>query len=751
MRPLQSLTVRRLLLVVNVLIAIAVIAAGGIFYWIFYRSLPRTSGTIETQVSQPVEVTRDALGVPHIKAKTLEDALYVEGYVTAEDRMWQMDTLRRFPAGELSEIIGPATLETDRESRRLRLRRLAEQIYVQLSPADKSAFAAYARGVNGYIETHRGRYGMEFRILNYDPRPWSTVDSILVGLHMFRTLTSDWKTKLIKEQMLATGEPDKVNYLFPVRSGSEIAPGADFHPGSNAWAVSGAHSASGKPLLSNDMHLEFSLPVVWYMAHLECPGMNVEGVELPGLPGIISGHNDHIAWGMTNLGFDVQDLYLEKMDVRSGRYEFAGKVEQARQEREIINIKGSAPEELQIWVTRHGPIFQQGGNRAIALRWSAEDPSIFHNVFLDINHARNWDEFKTALSRFGGPSQNFVYADAEGNIGYHAAGKLPIRRNFYGDVPVDGSTGQNEWEGYIPFGELPQAYNPPTGYVVTANQNPFPADFPYHVGGTFASQHRSRQILDMLKASGNKLRPEDNLRIEKDVYSGFNRFLGLQLAAAYEKRGATNPSLTSAVQMLKTWDGQMDKDRPEPFIVTLAFQYIRKAMAERASPGGGAIYDPQISSAVVERLLRERPAGWFGDYNELLLRCFADAIAEGQRIQGEDPTRWKWGKYMFLDGKHPVGGQIPVIGSYFNIGPVPMSGGSTTVKQTSRKLIPSERMNISLGNWDDSLWSLPVGESADVASSHYKDQWAAYYSGRAFPMQFGKVDVKSTVTFIPAK
>jgi penicillin amidase len=387
----------------------------------------------------------------------------------------------------------------------------------------------------------------------------------------------------------------------------------------------------------------------------------------------------------------------------------------------------------------------------MALQWSAADPAIFHNVFLGINRAQNWDEFKTAVSQFGGPAQNFVYADADGNIGYHAAGKLPIRRNFYGDVPVDGSTGQNEWEGYVPFEELPQAYNPANGYVVTANQNPFPADFPYHVNGTFASQHRSRQILDMLKASGNKLKPEDSLRIEKDVYSGFNRFLGHQLAAAYEKRGATSSALTTAVQMLKTWDGQMDKDRAEPFIVTLVFQYIRKAVAERAAPGGGAIYDPQISSAVVERLLRERPAGWFGDYNEMLLRCFADGMAEGQRIQGDDPTRWKWGKYMFVDGKHPIGGQIPVVGAYFNIGPVPMSGASTTVKQTSRKLIPSERMNIALGNWDDSLWSLPVGESGNVASSHYKDQWAAYYSGLAFPMQFWKVDVKSTVKFIPAK
>jgi len=743
--------VRRILPVVNVLIAIALIAAGAVFYWIFYRSLPQTSGTIATQVGQPVEVTRDALGVPHIKAQTLEDALFTQGYVTAEDRMWQLDTLRRLPAGDLSEIIGVATLETDRESRRLRLRRLAEQIYTQFSPADRASFSAYARGINAYIESHHGRYGLEFRLLNYDPRPWSVVDSILIGLHMFRTLTTDWKNKLVKEQMLAQGEPDKVRYLFPSRTGLEFMPGADIHPGSNAWAVSGAHTASGKPLLSNDMHLEFSLPGVWYMMHLQAPGMNVEGVELPGVPGIISGHNDRIAWGVTNLQFDVQDVYLERMDTRTGRYVYAGKVEQARQEREIINIKGKQPEEMVVWVTRHGPIFQQTENRAMALRWTAQDPSIFHNVFLDVDRARNWDEFLSAITPYGGPGQNFVYADVDGNIGYHAAGKLPIRRNYYGDLPVDGSTGENEWDGYIPFEQLPRAFNPANGYVVSANQNPFPADFPYHVNGTFASPHRSRQIFDMLAAGGNKLTPADNLRIEKDVYSGLSKFVARQLVAAYEKRGATNPLFTDAVAMLKTWDGQMDQNRAEPFIVTLAFQYIRKAIADRASPGGGAIYDPQISASVVERLLRERPAGWFADYDELLLRCFSDGMEEGQRLQGKDPKHWKWGKYMFLDGKHPVGGQIPVVGKYFNIPLTPMSGGSTTVKQTSRKLIPSERMNHSLGNWDDSLWSLPVGQASNIASPHYSDQWSAYYAGQAFPMQFKKVEGKSTVKFVPEK
>jgi penicillin amidase len=392
-----------------------------------------------------------------------------------------------------------------------------------------------------------------------------------------------------------------------------------------------------------------------------------------------------------------------------------------------------------------------GNGEVMTLRWTASEPGVFQNVFPDIDRARNKDEFRHALSRYGGPGQNFVYADVDGNIGYQAGGKLPIRRSYAGDVPVDGSSGGFEWDGYIPFGELPQSYNPPDGLVVTANQNPFPADYPWHVSGVFAAPYRSRQILNMLRASGNKLKPEDNLRIQKDVYSGFNKFLARQLAAAYADRKGTNKIFDSAIAMLATWDGQMDAERPEPLITNLTYQYLRKAIAERASPGNGEVYDLQIATAVVERILREHPAGWFGNYNELLLRCFADGMEEGQRMQGADPSRWKWGRNMFLNVANPVVGRVPLVGTYFNIGPVPMSGGATTVKQTTMKLGPSERMNASTADWDASLMNLPIGESGHIASWHYSDEWKAYYNGRSFPMQFEKVDVKSTVTFVPGK
>ncbi|HWE51201.1 MAG TPA: penicillin acylase family protein, partial [Bryobacteraceae bacterium] len=736
---------RRFLLVVNVLIAIVILAAAGVYYWFFYRPLPAASGTVETFVSQPVTVDRDALGVPHVKAKTLDDAWFTQGYTTAEDRMFQMDGLRRLASGQLSEIIGAGALESDRDSRRLRMRRVAEQIYAQMPDADKAEMAAYARGVNAYIESHRGRYTFEFTLLGYDPRPWTVVDSLLAGLQMFRTLTNDWKNKLIKQKMLAGGEPDKVNYLFPFRSGFEVMPGADEHPGSNAWAIAGSRSATGKPLLSNDMHLEYSEPGVWYLDHLEAPGLNVSGVALPGVPGIVSGHNDRIAWGMTNLGFDVQDLYIEKIDLRNGRYLYKGNVEQGRAEREVITIKNHAPEEMTIWVTRHGPVIVDENGAAMSLRWTAEDPGVLQSIFPEVNQARNWEEFRHALSRFGGPGQNFVYADVDGNIGYQATGKLPIRPDFFGDVPLDGASGEKEWSGYIPFEDLPTSFNPPSGLIVTANQNPFPPDYKYHVSGFFDSHYRSRQILDMLSAAGKKLKPEDSLRVQKDVYSGLNKLVAQQLVKAYDEHKSGNASFDEAIALLRTWDGQMDQDRPEPLIADLSYQYLRKAIAERAAPGSGNIYEIHLSSAVTERVLRERPAGWFSSYNELLLRCFSDAMDEARRMQGTNVKRWRWGKYRYLEIDHPVGSRLPLAKNYFDIGPVPMSGSATTVKQTTARLGPSERMDASPGDWDASLMEIPIGQSGNVASSHYRDQWPSYYYGTSFPMQFKNVKVKSTV------
>ena len=740
MRPPAS---RHFIRYINLVILVLLLAAIGLVYWYAWRPLPQRSGTIGVGVSRPVTVRFDSLGEPHIQAASQADALFAQGYVTAQDRLFQMDGLRRLTAGDLAEILGPAYLDSDRESRRLRLRRVAEAALLKLPAADRADLAAYTRGVNAFLATHRNNLPVEFTLLRYQPRPWSEVDCLLVALQMFRDLTTTWRNELIKRNMLRAGDAGKVNFLFPVRTANEV------HPGSNAWALAGSHTASGKPLLGNDMHLEYSVPGIWYMAHLEAPGLDVAGVALPGVPGIIVGHNQRIAWGITNLEFDVQDLYIEKLNERTGQYLYQGHVEQAQRERELIPVKGRPPVEMIVWVTRHGPLFVTEGNDRMALRWVAEDPSIYQFPILEYDRAQNWAQFTAALARFPGPGSNFVYADVDGNIGYHAAGKLPKRRGYAGDVPVDGSSGNFDWDGYIPFDELPSIYNPPRGIIVSANQNPFPPDYPYPVSGKFDSPDRARQILDRL--SGHQgWSPDRMLRVQTDVYSALLRFVATQAVAAYEKSRTRSADLDTAAALLRGWNGQVDQDAAAPLLAELLYEHVRTAVAQSAAPGQAAAYDVPMAAAVVEQLLRHRPSGWFASYDDLLRTALRDAVDEGIRIQGRNLKGWRYGAWWRVPLYNPVLHRVPLVGRYFDIGLVPMSGSATTVKQTTRRLAPSMRMDADLGAWDRSLLNLQIGQSGEIFSRHYKDQWAAYYNGRSFPMHFDKVDVASTLEFVPA-
>ncbi|HTB18664.1 MAG TPA: penicillin acylase family protein [Bryobacteraceae bacterium] len=725
-------------------IAVLLVLVLAAVYWIAYRPLPATSGQISAPVSAPAAIARDALGVPHITAGTWEDAIFLQGYTTAQDRLWQMDVLRRLAAGELSEVFGPSTLELDREARRMRMRRIAEDQVRALAPAERAIFAAYARGVNFFIETHRNALPLEFTVLRYDPRPWSILDSTLCGLQMYRSLTTTWREELRKMTMLQRGDPAKVALLYPARAGTE------FQPGSNAWVVSGKFTASGKPILANDPHLEWSIPAAWYQVHLKAPGLDVSGVSLPGVPCVIVGHNQRIAWGVTNLGFDVEDLYIEKINPQNGQYLFRGQAEQARSETEWIRVKGARALEFRQWVTRHGPLAFSEDGRYFALRWAAADQGGSGFPFLDLDRAANWKEFTTALARFPGPGLNFVYADVDSNIGYQAAGMLPIRRNFDGDVPLDGSNGDNEWDGFIPFDQLPASYNPPRGWIVTANQNPFPENYPFRVSGEFGAPYRSREIRDRL-LSRTGWKPQDMLAVEKDVYSGFSSYLARQIVAAYDRKKPAKPELSDAVMLLRSWNGQMEKHTPAPLLITLAYNQLRNAAVRAAWSGTSdtSIYQPYMAPVAIQRILESGGGAFFHDPDDALLTALAAAIDEGRRTQGSNLAKWDYGRYNLLTIKQPVGSQFPLVGSYFNIGPVEMSGSSTTIKQTSTVLGPSMRFIADLANWDGSLNSIDIGQSGQILSRHYKDQWDAYYVGQSFPMQFEKVDVKDSLRVQP--
>ena len=348
----------------------------------------------------------------------------------------------------------------------------------------------------------------------------------------------------------------------------------------------------------------------------------------------------------------------------------------------------------------------------------------------------------------------FVYADVAGNIGSQATGRFPIRKDFDGRVPLDGASGKFEWDGFIPFDKLPSTFNPASGMVISANENPFPEKFEYTVSGNFAAPYRFNQIAARL-GSKPAWRAEEMLSIQTDVYSALSHFLAQQIVAAYGRRGSAYPDLALAVDLLRKWNGQMRAGRAEPMLMTLAYEHFRRAAAERASPGKGLAYGPRIAPAVVERLLREKPKDWFPDYDQFLLLNLRDALEEGRRMQGRDVAKWDYGRYTSLFLANPVVGKLPLVGKYFNFGPVALSGSPETVNQVSRVgaglLGPSMRMAIDLARFDGSLLNLTLGESGQVLSPHYKDQWEAYLAGRSLPAQFNKFEAKGTLTFLPEK
>ncbi len=736
--------VNRLIRYFNFAVALLLVVMAGAVVWFIWRPMPQLSGEVKAQVSRPLSVRRDAQGVPHIEAASIEDALYAQGYVTAQDRLWQMDAIRRLATGELAEIVGAGALELDRDSRRLRIRRAAEDHVRTMPDADRALLAAYARGVNDSMDAQRGALPVEFRLLQYAPRPWSMADTVAISIHMHRSLTTSWRDDLQKAQMLlAAADKAKVEALWPIRSGREVM------PGSNAWAISGKWTASGKPLLANDPHLEFAFPSTWYQAHLKGGPLDVIGVTLPGVPGVVIGHNQRIAWGMTNVGFDVQDLYIERLDSSTGQYLYQGKPQQARVENEQIVVKGGGSVAFQQFVTRHGPVIANASGQALALRWTATEPGSFQFPIVEMNLAQNWPQFLAALKRYPGPSQNLVYADVDGNIGYHATGLLPIRRNFNGDVPVDGSSGEFEWAGYMPFEELPQTFNPPSGTFITGNQNPWPADSPYRINGSFHPPDRALQIQWRLQAK-KAWTPQEMVSIQTDVYSPSLHHLAGAIARVWDRKGRPGSAAHEAAQLLKSWNGQVDRALGAPYIATLTFERMRKSLAEIAAPGKGNEYTEHMAYPVIEEFLAKRPAGWVADWDAFVLESFQDAVEEAKRQQGGDPKRWRWGTRMTFALPHSVLGRIAGVGSYFTIGPLEMSGGTTTVKQTTLRMGPSMRFVADLANWDTSLNNITVGQSGHPLSSHFRDQWDAYLAGRSFPMQFLRVDAKDTLTLTPS-
>jgi penicillin amidase len=764
-------------------------------YFLAHSALPQLDGTVQVHgLSAPVTVTRDAHGVPTIEASNLQDLFIAQGYVTAQDRLWQMDTMRRFAAGELAEILGDDFLKHDREQRILGLR-IAAKKAIEIAPEpDQARFEAYARGVNAYIESHRDRLPLEFRILRYFPQLWSAEDSSLIAAQMVKDLNhGPYRHALTREKILAklgseltadlyvnssvhdhpptttrphlaknagdgkitfeaadspSGEPP-IPSIFEFSSIASLDVDQPPAVGSNNWVVSGAHTVSGRPLLSNDMHLGHQMPNLWYEAHLRCGDFEAAGVTLPGVPYVIVGHNQRIAWGFTNVGPTVEDVYVETFN-QKGQYLTPEGWREPQRRREVIHRKGHPDVTMDVVLTRHGPIISElvpGETRQVALRWTLYEGT--RNPFFEVNSAQNWEDFRRAFSKLDAPGQNVVYADVDGNIGYQATGKIPIRASGDGSLPENGSDNLHEWTGYIPFEKLPRVFNPPFGIIATANSRIAPDGYPYSISTGWEAPWRSARIYSVLQ-SGKKFSVADMLALQTDIYSEWEHYSAERFADSADH--AKNPSLRvrQAADILQRWDGRMSADSSAPTIAARARVELTRLLLEPKL--GNAPKDPEqfaatlswqsyswpMQSVWLENVMRERPAHWlpesYANYDELLTAALDAAISEPDA--GRDLSSWKWGKFHPVEIQHPILGRIPLLKHWTGPGVQEQSGSGFTVKAVTRDHGPSERMTVDLSNFDQSTLNPVTGQAGNFLSPFYMDQWNAWYRGYTFTLLF---------------
>jgi penicillin amidase len=816
----QGATMRLLLRVLRwflvVLVVLAAAVGGGGYLWL-RGALPQTSGTVAVQgIAAPVEIVRDADAVPHIRAQSEADAMFGLGYAHAQDRLWQMEFQRRIGNGRLAEFAGPSQLETDKFLRTLGVARAAASAWASMDPEPRALIEAYVAGVNAFVAAHSGReLPVEFTILGIQPEPWRPEDVIAWSKMMAWDLGGNWSGELLRAELIARLGPQQAAELLPayLDGGPLILPEGniagqgrktndqrsvaqgDTSPrslvvgpsssrllainralkselglggtmvGSNNWVVGGARSTTGKPLLANDPHLGARIPSIWYLAHISGGQLDAIGATLPGVPGVVIGHNQRIAWGVTNTGPDVQDLFIERVNDQ-GQAEYQGRWEPMQIISETIKVKGEADVTIQVRVTRHGPLISdviEGVDQPLAFRWTALDAEDgTFAAFLNINLAQSWDAFTAALRDYSAPMQNFVYADVDGNIGYYAPGKLPIRASGDGTVPAEGWTGASDWTGYVPFEELPHAFNPPQGYIATANNKVAPDSYPYPISSDWAAPYRAARIVELIEAKP-KLSPDDMAAIQADARSALARdLLPLMLNAS-----VAGDRARQAVELLRGWDGTVSGDSA----VAAVFEAWYQAIPEHVfrDEVGDAIWEDygdernSIAMALAQQLGRG-DSPWCDDVATTARESCAsalgaaldDGLARMAEAQGsQDIASWRWDKahralfpHNVFDGvgalKPIFSRSVPNGGDGFTVNVAPPSQGNL-YNQTH---VPSYREIIDLGDLDASRFMHTVGQSGYVLSRHYSDLLDRWQRVEYLPMRYSRevVDAAAEAT-----
>ena len=758
---------------------LAILLAVGSCSWF---ALPSYDGAEQVAgLDAPVEIVRDAHAIPHIYAQTPRDGAFAMGYVHAQDRLWQLEMQRRIGQARFAAVVGEPAIEPDKFLRTLGIYRVAERNFERLSPEAQAIYEAYALGVNAYLEARSELLPLEFQLLGHEPEPWRPADSLVWLKIMAWDLGDNFADELLRARLAGKLDTAQLQDLW-AQHPDDPAPGPHagamgFDPagidyaaldaavpvqrgsglGSNGWVLSGAHTESGKPLLANDPHLRLEVPSVWYLAHIATPDFEIVGATLPGLPFPLLGQTRDLAWGFTNTGPDVQDLFIERIDpddptrylAPEGSLPFTVRTE-------TIEVSGGDPIEFTVRETRHGPVvsdvledtdaYLEDGH-VLAFSWTAlAEDDLSAQALVNATSAQDWEGFVEALRDLAVPQQTIIFADTEGNIGYVAPGRVPIRASGQGHMPVPGWTGDHDWVDRVPFDALPGDHNPASGRIVTANNRMVSLDYPYYLTDDWTAPYRAQRIEALLDA-----RPAHDVAsftaIQQDLVS---------LAAArlvpvlLENTAPSDDDARSALAMLGAWDHGMQPERTEPLIYVA---WVRELMHALFADELGDVFDDywKIRTEVIHRALSER-TGWCDDVTtaeaesctQVVSAALDTALEYLAVTYGHDRDDWRWGEAHAVNMKSQILGKIPAVGSWFEVD-MPTGGEKETVKAGGFDVADPERpfaqnhgagyrAVYDLGAPERSVFIISTGQSGNPLSPHYEDYTEPWRDGEYLPM-----------------
>lgn len=782
-------------------VSIILLGGGGFLYYMGHKGIPTYSGKLVLEgLAGEVAVYRDKYAIPHVYAQNEPDLYRAVGYCMAQDRLFQMDFMRRLTSGRLSEIVGEKAAGLDHRMRALRIDDKSQMLYKNAKKEILIMVEAFCDGINQYLDRLGGNLPIEFTILGYSPEPWKPEQVFNVISYFSFDLSTAWDSEIFFHNALKKVGDDRLREIIPQypRSKEVIFPdfaktlteldirkslAADFQlikdmgltifDGSNNWAVSAEKSATGKPIFANDMHLGLFAPGIWYQMHHVVEGkVNVTGVMAPGQPFIVAGHNEDIAWGFTNVMVDDMDFYLEKINPQNpNEYEFNGQWRKMEVRKEIIRAKGGKEIEKEIRFTHRGPIiseFKGFADKAISMRWIGnEDSNEVRTLYL-VNRAKNWDDFKNAMSTFKSVCQNTIYADTAGNIGLYCSAGVPIREKGDGISIMPGWTDEYDWKGMVPFEKLPHSFNPENGFLASANNKTVGDDYPYYISTWFAPDYRFRRINEML-AEKKTITMDDFKKMHSDFKSKLVDDLKADIVASVKGDGNLSSIENQCLQLLDKWDGVLAKEIAAPAIFEMFYiQFAQNLFGDEL--GDDLMEDflamGYILNHSVDQLWDNKSSTWYDNvstpdrkesYDDIVRASFRAAVAQLQNRLGGKPAKWQWGDLHQLTLKHPLG-SVKILDRLFNLnrGPYPVCGSAHTACPYQYKFTnpfevvhgASHRHIYVPNDWDASLSVIPTGTSGIPTSGYYCDQTELYVNNEYHPDYFSRELVEKNAVFV---